>query len=579
MAKADNYNSDIHSSDYLKEYEKKRITSRTLMDISRREKWSLDGEWDCTPDLYNTALRAHWIAKCGVTTPQDFSFEGIMKLKVPSCWNTVEQFRYFEGSMIYTRTLKLSESMKGHQRYFLHFEGSAYRTYVFVNGEYLGLHDGASTPFTVEITSLLREENHIAVIVNAERKREQVPCENTDWFNYAGLYRSVYLTASDEKAYVKSTFIRYEGGMLRVKIDFAGRNTHEAVLRSRGFRAVIPASGALDIPFENAHLWSPEDPYLYTFHLDCGHEHLTYRIGLRTIEAAGGEILLNGKSIILNGICVHEEYPGHGRSATDRDILSVIRDAKELGCNFLRLAHYPHSRRFAELSDREGMLLWEELPVYWAIQFDSRKTYSDAENQLDELILRDRSRASVIIWSVGNENADSDDRLAFMSRLSERARMMDGSRPVSAACLVNEAKLRIEDRLEDKLDIIGVNEYYGWYDEDFDKVRRLFENSRPEKPVILTEFGAGARAGYTGAPGEIFSEANQADFYTRQLAILERIPYIKGTTPWILYDFSSPRRMNRYQEGCNSKGVIDRGHRTRKMAFNILRDYYRRNDR
>lgn len=577
MTKADNFNSDIHSSDYLSEYERKRITSDTLMDISRREKWSLDGKWNCTPDLYSTALRAHWVAKCGLTTPQDFSEAGLMKLKVPSCWNTVKELKYFEGCMIYTRMLKLDESMKGHKRYFLHFEGSAYRTYVFINGEYLGLHDGASTPFTVEITRQLKEENQLAVIVSAERKREQVPCENTDWFNYAGLFRSVYLTASDEQAYVRSTFIHYEGGVLKVRIDYAGKNTKEAVLRSRGFRAVIPPSGSLDIPFENAHLWSPEDPYLYTFHLDAGKEHLTYRVGLRTIEAKEGEILLNGHSIRLNGICVHEEYPGKGRSASDRDILSVIRDAKELGCNFLRLAHYPHTRRFAELADREGILLWEELPVYWAIQFDSLKTYSDAENQLSELILRDRSRASVIIWSVGNENADTDARLLFMSRLAEHARRMDTSRPVSAACLVNEAKLKIEDRLEKNLDIIGVNEYYGWYDEDYDKVRRLFENSRPEKPVILTEFGAGARAGYKGAPGEIFSEENQADFYSRQLSIIEKIPYIKGTTPWILYDFSSPRRMNIYQDGCNSKGLIDRDHKTHKMAFDILKEYYRRN--
>lgn len=162
------------------------------------------------------------------------------------------------------------------------------------------------------------------------------------------------------------------------------------------------------------------------------------------------------------------DHPEKGKTTDEEDIRATIRLAKEeLGCNFLRLAHYPHSRLLPRIADEMGILLWEEIPVYWAIAFHDRETYADAENQLSELIRRDRNRASVIIWSGGNENPDTDDRLRFMAGLAQKARSLDDSRLVSAACLVNTAKLKIEDRLAEHLDVIGLNEYYGWYDPDF----------------------------------------------------------------------------------------------------------------
>ena len=166
--------------------------------------------------------------------------------------------------------------------------------------------------------------------------------------------------------------------------------------------------------------------------------------------------------------------------------------AKELGCNFMRIAHYPHSERMAKLADEMGILLWEEIPVYWAIRFEREKTYEDARNQMRELLKRDWNRASVIIWSVGNENADTDERLKFMSGLAECAHEEGGNRLVSAACLVDSEKNVIADRLIEHLDVIGINEYCGWYTPDFEKLPQLMANSRPDKPVIITEFGADA---------------------------------------------------------------------------------------
>ncbi|NBK26464.1 MAG: glycoside hydrolase family 2, partial [Spirochaetia bacterium] len=237
-------------------------------------------------------------------------------------------------------------------------------------------------------------------------------------------------------------------------------------------------------------------------------------------------------------------------------------------------SHYPHHRLMAKLADELGLLLWEEIAVYWGLAFAEQQTLESAQNQLSELIVRDRNRSSVIIWSVGNENPDTDERLSFMSALADQARALDASRLIGAACLVNEAKLCIEDRLEEKLDVIGLNEYYGWYDGDWTKLETLLANSVKEKPVLVTEFGAGAKSGFHDAKEALFSEEKQASVYQRQFARILRTGYIQGTFAWILYDFRSPRRMNRYQMGYNRKGLLDERRRHRKLAYLVVQQQY-----
>ena len=241
---------------------------------------------------------------------------------------------------------------------------------------------------------------------------------------------------------------------------------------------------------------------------------------------------------------------------------------------FLRLAHYPHTRRFAKIADETGVLLWEEIPVYWAIDFSNPDTYDDAENQLSELIVRDKNRASVIIWSVGNENADTDDRLSFMRNLVQTAKRLDPTRLVSAACLVNREKMCLEDRLMNELDVIGNNEYYGWYEPNFDDLITILNNTKLTKPVIITEFGAGAGYGNHGTENTLWTEEYQETLYKKQFAVMKRSDFIQGTTPWILYDFRAVRRQNRYQKGFNRKGLIDADRKRRKLAFKVVADYY-----
>jgi beta-glucuronidase len=215
------------------------------------------------------------------------------------------------------------------------------------------------------------------------------------------------------------------------------------------------------------------------------------------------------------------------------------------------------------------------VPVYWAIDFANPATLADAENQLRELIRRDRNRASIIIWGVGNENADTNARLDFMARLASAARSLDDSRLIAAACLINRSEFRIEDRLASHLDVIGVNEYFGWYEEGFESLDRLLANSSPDRPVIVSEFGADALAGFVGAAGILFSEEHQAHVYREQFRRILKAPYIRGACPWLLYDFRTDRRQTRLQKGWNLKGLMAADKTTRKRAFAEIAAIYR----
>ena len=317
---------------------------------------------------------------------------------------------------------------------------------------------------------------------------------------------------------------------------------------------VKAGKGTLD--FEaSPELWAPGSPKLYDVEVFySGTDSVRDRIGFREVRVEGTEVLLNGKKIYLKGVSCHEDSLVNGKAVSPEEVAKMFDVARDLGCNFIRLAHYPHTELAARMADELGFLLWEEIPVYWAVDFLNKDTYADAENQLSELVLRDRNRASVILWSVGNENPDTDERLAFMGSLVRRARELDSTRLVTAACLWNRVKNRIEDRLADLLDVVGINEYFGWYEGNFDDLAAFFRDSDLGKPVIVSEFGADAPAGNFGPVDEIFTENHQRLVYEKQVDVIGNAPYVAGMTPWILFDFRCPRRHHPLQEASTARG-------------------------
>ena len=585
MAEAKKYMSDIHLEDYTEQYEGKQATSQTALFTGGRKTVSLNGKWHYAVDQYDTCIRQKWflertVDENGFTLPCDYSFDEWPEMELPSCWNVRdEKYLLYEGSMIFTRRFEWHRTSG--ETVYLRVGAANYLMRVFINGEYAGMHRGGSTPAFFVIDGYLKDTNRILIQVDDTRRPEQVPTENTDWFNYGGIYRDIEIV-SVPSVHIKDFRIAlvpdgtFDKIMVEAVLSEPSDTTAVLSLPELGVRQEFQINSGKGTCVINCSpkLWTPEEPVLYDAELTCINDRVADRVGFREISVKGREILLNGKPLFLRGISCHEDSVENGKALTTRERTENIRIAKELGCNFMRIAHYPHHEEMAKLADELGILLWEEIPVYWAIRFGREKTYEDAENQLNELIARDYNRASVIIWSVGNENADTDERLHFMKRLADRAHETDRTRLVSAACLVDAAENRIADRLADSLDVIGINEYCGWYTPDFSKLPELMKNSDPDKPVIITEFGADALAGHHGSDEDKGTEECQKYVYERQIEVLRDIDYVKGMTPWILYDFRCPRRSSFIQKYYNRKGLLSEDKTYRKPAFYVLQEFY-----
>lgn len=578
--------SDINLEDYIGEYEGKDATNEQMIFVGGRKKESLNGLWHYAVDQYETCIRQHWFEEryydaSGYSLPIDFSFDEWPTMQLPCSWNLQDdKFFLYESTMVFTRRFGFIPT--GNERVFLRIGAANYLIRVFLNKQYVGMHSGGSTPMFFDVTDLLQKENRILFAVDATRRPEQVPTENCDWFNYGGVYRSIDLYRVPQ-IHIKDFRVSLvpDGKFNRISVSavLSEAVDTEAVFSipelSVSEKLELKAGKCVKTLKVSPELWSPENPKLYDVSLKTADDEVSDCVGFREIRVEGRDILLNGKKTFLRGISCHEDSFYTGKAFTDEECEKIIRDAKELGCNFMRLAHYPHTEMMSKTADRLGLLLWEEIPVYWAIRFRRPETYKNAQNQLLELIKRDYNRASVVVWSVGNENADSDERLSFMKRLADTAHKEDKTRMVSAACLVSVEKNAIADRLAEYLDIIGLNEYFGWYSPDFSKLPELFINSNPSKPVVISEFGADAFYGHHGTVTDKGTEECQAHIYEQQIAEFKKIDYVQGICPWILYDFRCPRRASIIQQYFNRKGLITADRMNKKQAYHILQKFYR----
>jgi beta-glucuronidase len=258
----------------------------------------------------------------------------------------------------------------------------------------------------------------------------------------------------------------------------------------------------------------------------------------------------------------------------------MIDWVKELGCNYLRLSHYPHNEHIVRLAEKEGIMLWEEIPVYWDIEWDNPQTYQYAKQMLNDVIIRDKNRAAVIIWSMANETDISESRNTFLKKLIDFTRSKDDTRLISAALFVHgDGKSRfsrvVDDPFGKNADVISVNQYIGWYGSALpDVIKELEMTIQFDKPFIFSEFGAGALGGFHADSLTRWSEEYQEWYYKETLKMCDRIDQLRGLSPWILTDFQSPRRMLPvYQDGFNRKGLIS-SEGKKKKAFFVLQEYY-----
>nr|WP_319273593.1 glycoside hydrolase family 2 TIM barrel-domain containing protein [uncultured Draconibacterium sp.] len=572
-----------------------------IQNANGREFTSLNGKWKYVLDPYEQGQIGFMPVYENVKQKDksdriEYSFDDAQTLWVPGAWDAQKtELSYYEGSVWYRKTFDKPD-LSNDKRYFVYVGAANYISTVTLNGKVLGVHEGGFTPFAFEVTDLIKEKDNFLIIgVNNSRRKGGIPAPVTDWFNHGGITRDVLLVEMP-KTFVSNYFLSLDKNSLdsktkqiNGKLELSGKDFPEKA------RIEIPelkvdeeinveADGTCNftIDVKNMELWSPKNPKLYEVSISAADDEVTDQIGFRTIVTEGKKILLNGEQVFLRGISLHDENPLRADRANSVDDAKLVLGwAKELGCNFIRLAHYPHQENILREADKMGILLWEELPLYWGIDWEDQEVLRKAKQQYSEMINRDYNRASSIIWSIANETTPSDSRNAFLGAVADHVRSKDSTRLLSAACKKdqpgdgNTAKYyTINDPLMKYLDVVSFNEYLGWYGGLPDECREKVISSDEDKPIIVSEFGGGALQGFHADSLTRWSEEFQEYLYHESINMFDKIDGLAGMTPWILVDFMSPlRQLPDVQDGWNRKGLIsEKGYK--KKAFFELQKYY-----
>lgn len=573
-----------------------------ISNTNGRKYTSLNGKWKYVKDPYATggmggrAVYENYVPK-DKSDRVEYGFANGRTLWVPGSWNfQLPELTFFEGTIWYRKTFDKVD-LKKDQRYFVYIGAANYLTEVTFNGKKLGKHEGGFTPFTFEVTDLIKERDNFLIIgVNSARAADNIPSRVTDWFNHGGITRDVKLIEVPS-SFISNYYISLDKSTLHNKNKkINGKLILEGNATQKLARISIPElkiaqdieidpSGVTNFVVEtrNMELWSPTHPKLYKVIIEAGHDRIQDEIGFRTIETKGNQLLLNGEPIFLKGICLHDENPlRKDRANSIEDAQLVLGWAQELGCNFVRLAHYPHQENIVRLADKLGILLWEELPLYWGIQWGNPEVLQKAKKQYAEMIDRDFNRASSIIWSIANETANEPERNEFLGELADFIRTIDDTRLLSAAIKKDQeldghpdSVYTYNDPLIEKLDIISLNEYLGWYGGAPEETRNKSFEFGFNKPVIVSEFGGAALQGFYADKQTRWSEEFQEHLYNESLAMFDKIEGLAGMAPWILVDFMSPlRQLPDVQDGWNRKGLISEKGK-KKKAFFVLKEYYK----
>ena len=620
--------------------------------IDSRRITSLNGEWSYIVDPMNNGLPEssffggfpkNKTQKTGMELIE-YNFETAAKIQIPGAWNAIDKKLFFYRGPVWLYK-KFNYQRKKEAITHLYIEGSNFTTKIFINGSIVGEFEGGYVPFNFDISKYLKDgENILLVQTDNTLNQSSVPTQKTDWWPWGGIVGDVYILETPKKfiqnAYLQLNPEKFSEALFNVEMN----------QKLSGQRIVleIPELQFKDEFITNAtgfiresikitpQLWSPDDPKLYKVIISTDQEIISDEIGFRSIKVKGQNIYLNNSEIQFKGISMHSEPIGiPGPAFSKEHFQDLLLAAKDLNINFIRAAHYPYTRHLAKVADRLGLMLWEEVPVYWNIDWDNSETLNIATNQITRLVQRDKNRASVVVWSVANETPLSSSRMKFLNTLLSEIEAIDSTRLTTAALLsgseeqfkalvlvlalkgfnsqwVNPQEkaifqfmldqanipidselnfsISIDDPLGESVDLISYNEYFGWYYVTFftdqmmiseGTLRKLMFEIMPSikissvfnKPIHISEFGAGAK--YGNHSNKIWSEEYQAKLYKHQLEMLSNNPQIKGISPWVFKDFRAMLRpLPGIQDFYNRKGLIDENG-NKKEAFAVLADFYK----
>lgn len=566
-----------------------------LVNVYGREYQSLNGKWDAIIDLYDQGRKNKIYENRtpqGKTDFYEYAFEHGLRLNVPSDWNSqMPELEYYEGTVWYARRFDAPAATG--KRLFLYFGAVSYRCKVYLNGKEIGGHEGGFTPFQIEITGQAKEkDNFLAVEVNNTRTVDAIPAMAFDWWNYGGITRDVMLVSTPQ-TYISDYFIQLDkdkANQIDIRVALSEPAANAAIQveipeLKISQKLTTDQQGKAQATLTNIkklERWSPETPRLYNVIVTSGTDRVEELIGFRNITVKGEDIYLNDAPIFMKSISFHEEIPQRkGRAFSEADAVMLLSEAKALGCNMIRLAHYPQNEYIVRLAEKMGFLLWEEIPIWQGIDFGNEATKQKAGHMIKEMVTRDKNRCAVAFWGVANETQPSEPRNQFLRYLIQCCKDIDTTRLMTAAFdLVRFNRDRqvfvMDDPFIKELDVVAVNKYMGWYHQWPVTPDKAIWDVAKGQPLLITEFGGEALYGQTGHADVVssWSEDYQATLFRDNLEMFKHIPNLRGTSPWILFDFRSPFRFHpTNQEGWNRKGLVsDQGFR--KKAWYIMKAYY-----
>jgi beta-glucuronidase len=564
-----------------------------MINVSARHCTNLNGKWQV---IIDPASAGDWRQVWKEKKPEkktdffEYSFEGGPVFNVPGDFNSqMTELKYFEGTVWYKKSFDYNPDKN--KRLFLHFGAVNYLADVYLNGNLLGKHEGGFTPFQFEITNSVHNGgNSIVVRVNNQRLKDGIPGLGFDWFNYGGITRDVNLVETDN-SFISDYFIQLKKhsfnevqGWVKLNGAHSRQNVEIKIPELKiVYKSKSDDTGLAEVKFSSGFdLWSPENPRLYKIIIQCETDTIVDNIGFRSIEAKGSKILLNGEPVFLKGINIHEENPFRAaRAFSESDASILLTWAKELGCNMVRLAHYPHNEYMIRFAEKMGIMIWDEIPVYQQVEFSTPGVSDKMDLMMREMVNRDKNRCGVIVWSLSNETSPSPSRDRALVNLSDKCRQLDSTRLITSVINdqhYNNNAINVWDTLYRHFDIISLNEYLGWYVPWQGRPQNVKWNFVcKDKPIVISEFGGEALYGNNKGPKDeaaSWSEEYQEQIFKDQVEMLKAIPDLCGTFPWLLVDYRSPGRMHPvYQNGWNRKGLLS-DHGDKKKAWYILKAYY-----
>lgn len=581
-----------------------QTASRSVIDLS--------GIWNFRLDK-GTGFQEEWFRSPLVDT---------IPMAVPASYNDIgvsKEIRDHIGWVWYEKEISIPVVLQS-ERIVLRFGSATHLARVYLNGKLALEHKGGFLPFELEVNDYIEENQlRITVAVNNVIDLTTLPVgiyreeeyeglgkvvrnePNFDFFNYAGLHRPVKLYTTP-RTYIRDIVITtdYQGarGTASYTVDLIGEGVSvKASVIDEAGQVVASGEGAQGtLEIDDVKLWEPLNAYLYTLKVELVNDGQTVDVyeepfGVRTVEVKDGKFYINRKPFYFKGFGKHEDSPIHGRGFAEAVNVMDFNLMKWIGANSFRTAHYPYSEELMRLADREGFVVIDETPAvgvhlnFHATEdmipdgqstWERVQTFEHHQDVLRDMIARDKNHPCVVMWSIANEAATEEvGAYEYFKPLVDLTKSTDPqSRPVAIVTYIGSSIER--DKISDIVDVLAFNRYYGWYEypEDLEvaevMLRKELEGWKtryPDKPMIMTEYGADTVAGMHEVNGGLFTEEFQCEYLRMNHKVFDSIDTFIGEHVWNFADFATSPSIRRVNG--NKKGIFTRERKPKAAAHEL----------